>query len=113
MRPVVHPDGSVLLVSADVLLDRNDALRLRILLFPDPQIKRSAIDIGNQVNLALMLGEGRSRRAPGESPGARAFVDGHTVILSERRIADRLIVRRRRPVAAEVAAGRSRERTRR
>src|ERR1700722_7766988 len=104
MGTVVHPDGAGLLVGADVLFDGNHVLGLRVALFPNAQVERSAVDIGNQMNLALMLGQGGSRRAPGESPGACAFVDWDPIILDERRISDLFIVRRGRPAAAQVRA---------
>ena len=55
MRASVHPDRPRLLVGADVVLDRNDALRFRILLFPDPQRERPVVDVGRHVHAALML----------------------------------------------------------
>ena len=55
MRAAVHPDRARLLVGADVVLDRDDALRFRILLLPDPQRERAVVDVGRHVHAALML----------------------------------------------------------
>ena len=74
MRPAVHPDGSLLLVGADVALDRDELLRVRILLFPDPHLQRTAVDVRGDVDLALMLSQRQARGVPavGVQPGAVA-----------------------------------------
>ena len=55
MRAAVHPDRAVLLVCAVVDAVRDDHLRGRILLFPDPKLVRAAVDVRDVVRLALVL----------------------------------------------------------
>ena len=57
MRPVIQPNGPSLFVRADVILDRDRSLRLRIALLPNVQVQRPAINVRSHVHLALMLGQ--------------------------------------------------------
>ncbi len=64
MRTAVHPDGARLLISADVIFDRDHLLRVRILLVPDPQMQRSMINIRRHVHPALMFLQREARSVP-------------------------------------------------
>src|SRR4026207_279667 len=55
MRPAVHPNGSPLLIRAEVLLVRNDLLRRGLFLRPHPELQRTTIDVRKAIRLALML----------------------------------------------------------
>src|SRR2546426_11182846 len=81
----VHPDGPPLFVSADVLLDSNQALRLRILFFPDPQIQRPTINVGDDVNPALVLRNRQPACVPAQRELACAVRDRKTGIVDELR----------------------------
>ena len=83
MRTPVHPDRARLLVGADVVLDRDELLRVRIALFPDPELQRTSIYVGRDVHLALMLGQRQSRRIPAERPLPRAVGDRQAEIVAE------------------------------
>src|SRR6185369_1714473 len=98
MRTPIHPDSAVLFVSADVLANRDHPLRLLVLLFPDPHIERSTVNVGDDVNVALMFGYSQTRRAPGQAPSARSVGDGNSEIIGERRIANVFLVRRGSPL---------------
>ena len=75
MRPAIHPDGAPLLIGADVLLNRDQTLRLRILFFPDSQVQRAAINIRNDVNPALVFRYRQARRIPAQGKLPSAFGD--------------------------------------
>src|SRR5580704_5833644 len=100
MWPAVHPDGTILFVRADVQPDILQLLRLTVALFPDSQVQRPAHNVGSDVNLALMLRHGNSRRAPGEAEGARPFGDRNTQEVRDRGVADAFLMRLRCPGAA-------------
>ena len=75
-----------------------------VALFPDPQIERTAIDIPNQMDLALMLGHGDPRGAPGQPDSTRAFVDRNPQEVRDCRIAGTFLMWLRRPCAAQIDA---------
>src|ERR1043166_1587663 len=75
MRTAVHPDRPRLLVRADVVLDGDEDLRVRIALFPNPQLQRTTIDVRGDMHLTLMLGERQPRWVPAEGPLTRAVVN--------------------------------------
>src|SRR5579871_4256145 len=85
MRPAVHPDGAGLLIRADVLLDRDDLLRLRVLFIPDPQVQWAAIDIRRDMHLALMLRKCEPRGVPAFRPEASSVSDGEPGVIHELR----------------------------
>ena len=55
MWAAVHPDRPGLFVRADVVLDCHELLRFGILLLPDAQLQRAAIDVRRDMHLTLML----------------------------------------------------------
>src|ERR1700688_2997711 len=61
MRAAIHPDGAVLFIGTDVLLDGDDMLGLRVFFVPDSQLERATIDVGSNVHLTLMLRHGQAR----------------------------------------------------
>src|SRR5690348_13888752 len=83
MRTAVHPDGSELRPGADVVLDSNDLLCLGVLLLPNAEIERPAINIWRDVDAALLFPKGKSRRIPTFRPLARRVVDGQPEIVNE------------------------------
>src|SRR6266850_1563112 len=109
----VHPDGPPLFVRADVLLDCNQTLRLRILFFPDPQIQRPTINVGNDVNAALMLRNRQPACVPAQGELACAVRDRKTGVVDELRsgTAFRLVfMNDGLPISREVQTGRRVER---
>src|SRR5687768_3957054 len=85
MRAAIHPDGPGLLVCAAVHLDGLQVLRLRMLLFPDAQVERSAEDIRRHVDAALLFRERDARGVPAVGVLARGVVDGQAEIVAELR----------------------------
>ena len=57
--------------------------RLRIAFFPDPQLQRSAVDIRNGVDLALVFLQGQSQRVPAEGPLARRVAHGKPEVVDQ------------------------------
>src|SRR5438309_1244256 len=113
MWTAVHPDGSPLFVRADVLLDCDEALRLRILFFPDPQIQRPTINVGDNMNAALVFGNRQPACVPAQSELACAVRYGKTGIVDELRAgtAFRLVLMNNGlPISREVQTGRRVER---
>ena len=76
MRAAVHPDDAVLFVSADGFVDGNQLMSDRISLLPDPHCKRPAVDVLDDVNLALVLRKRQTARSERESPLPRIVIDG-------------------------------------
>src|ERR1700730_621896 len=104
MRPVVHPNRSRLFVRADVVLDRDHPLRLLVAFFPNMQIQGSTVDVGSHVNLALVLGQGETRRIPTEREHAGAFSNWQSEIIDQLRAGNALwevFVKNGGPVARE------------
>ena len=83
MRAVVHPDGAVLLIGAGVVVDRDQVLRLRIALLPDAELQGAAIDVGDRVDLALVLRERQTVRIPAQGPLASLGVDRNAEIIDQ------------------------------
>src|SRR5207249_7584622 len=103
MRAAVHPDRARLFVGTDVVLDRNEFLTLRIALFPDAQLQRTAIDVRRDVYLTLMFLEGQARRVPAERPLPGGVVDGKAGIVRE--VGARNALREVLVIAGRPAAG--------
>src|SRR5688500_17421905 len=105
MRTAVHPDSACLLVGADVVLDRDDALRLGIFLFPDSQLQRTVVDVRRDVHAALVLLQRQARGVPAVSEEPRGAVDGQAKVVAEVRpwsaILLVLVIAIRNPVAGE------------
>ena len=78
MRPSVHPDCSILFVSADRFVNRDETVGDRISLFPDPHRERSPMDVFDDVNLALMFRKRETTGPEGQPPLAGVVVDGKT-----------------------------------
>ena len=78
LRTVIHPNGARLLVVVDVIPDRDKFLRYRIPLLPNPQIQGAAVNIADNVDFALMLGNGKARRIPSQRVRASAVRDGES-----------------------------------
>src|SRR6516165_12082595 len=112
MRPTIHPDRAVLFIGADILADRDHRLRLRIFVLPDTEVQRPAENVRGYVDLALVLRQRKTRRIPGQPPGACTFRNRHAVVFTDGRITRALLVRERRPSAAEVSSRRTVERPR-
>src|ERR1700730_13312015 len=64
MRAAVHPERTGLFVVIDVLFNGDEFLRDRVALIPDLQIQRAAIDIGDDVDFALIFGYGEAGSIP-------------------------------------------------
>src|SRR5688572_16048685 len=85
MWPSVHPDRALLFVGADRLMDRDQLVGHWIALLPDPRGERSAMDVVDDVHLALVL---HQRKAPGpirQAPLPSLFVDRQAEELDQRR----------------------------
>src|SRR4051812_21870838 len=83
MGTAIHPDGPGLLIRADVLLDRDNLLRLGIFFGPNTKVEWASIDIRRDVHLALMLGQRKARRVPTLGPEAGAVSDGKTRVVDQ------------------------------
>src|ERR1700752_4256138 len=83
MRSPVHPNRARLFVGADVVLDRDDLLRLGILLLPNAQVQRAVVDVGRHVYAALMLLKRQARGIPALSEQARGVVDRDAEIVAK------------------------------
>jgi hypothetical protein len=55
MRTSIHPDHAMLLVGVDRFMNRDQLVRDRIALFPNPCPERAAMDVGNDVHLAFVF----------------------------------------------------------
>ena len=65
-------------------------LRLRVLLFPDAQVGRPAIDVGRHVHAALLLGQRDAARVPAVGELARRVGDGQSEVVAQLRTGDAL-----------------------
>ena len=83
MRAAVHPDGAGLLVGADVVLDGDHLLGLRVLLLPDAQVVGAAINVGDAMDAALLLGQRHAGGAPAIGAEAGGVVDGKAQIIAQ------------------------------
>jgi hypothetical protein len=72
-----------LIVGADVVLDRDDLLRLGILLLPDAEVQRAVVDVGRHVHATLMLLKRQARGIPALSEETRGVVDRDAEIVAE------------------------------
>src|SRR5438034_10871124 len=90
MRAAVHPDRPFLLVSTDVLLDRDQFLADGVALLPDSQLQRTTIDICGGVDLTLVLRSFQTQRIPTERPAARRVIHRQSEVIDERRSRDAL-----------------------
>src|SRR5436190_8453887 len=84
MRPAVHPEDTALLEVRDVHVNRDHLLRLRIALFPDAHVERTAKDVRRRMRPALMLGNRQTRRIPRLGKGARLVGNRKAEIVAER-----------------------------
>src|SRR5881397_2412711 len=109
MRAAVHPNGPPLLIRADVLLNRDQPLGLRIFFFPDSQVQGPAINIRNDVNAALMFRYAQTRGIPAQGKLPRAFGDRKTEVVHERWTENALrlvLMKQGCPVSGEIQPGR-------
>ena len=77
MRAAVHPDRARLHVRSDELPIRDDLLRRRIFVFPQPKLQRAAIDVRDVVRLALMLEQRDARDVERLGVAARGVIQRH------------------------------------
>src|SRR5579863_5073391 len=89
MRAAVHPDSSRLFVVVYVLLDGNELLRLRVSLFPNPDVQRAAVDVGHDVRFALMLRHGETGSVIAQSRKTSSFIDRKPEVVRQLRTRDR------------------------
>ena len=68
MRSSIHPDRPVLFVRADGFVDGDQLMRDRITFLPDSHLERTAMNILDDVNLALVLRKRQAARSVGQSP---------------------------------------------
>ena len=83
MRAAVHVDRPRLIVGADVMLDRDELLRVRVPIFPDAEVQRTAIDVGRDVHAALLFRQRDPRRIPAVGELPRRRVDRQAEIVAE------------------------------
>ncbi len=76
MRAAIHPDSAGLLVGTDVHLDGDDLLSIGVLLFPQAEGHGAAIDVGHDVDAALLLLESEAGGVPAIGAQAGGVVDG-------------------------------------
>ena len=77
MGTAVHPNRSILLVRAQILLDRDDFLRAWFFLVPNPELQRPAINVRKIVGLALVLEKIDARHVEALGVHAGGVVQGN------------------------------------
>src|ERR1039457_849866 len=64
-----------LFVSADVILDGDHALRIRVFLLPYAQGHRAPVNVSGEMDTALLFGQRNPRGIPAVSTQPRSIVD--------------------------------------
>ena len=108
MRASIHPYRPRLLIGADVLIDRDQFLRIGIAFFPDPYAQWSPVDVAHGVDLALVFGQRVPGRVPTEGELASLRVDRESEVIHQRGSGaafEAVFLPRWRPVAGEVELG--------
>jgi hypothetical protein len=83
MRAAVHVDRPGLIVGADVVLDRDELLRIGVPILPDAKIQRAAVDIRRDVHTTLLFRQRDAGRIPAVGELSRRRVDRQTEIIAE------------------------------
>ncbi len=82
MRAAIHPDGAGLLVGADVHLDGDDLLGVGVLLFPQAEGHGAAIDVGDDVDAALLFLQREAGGVPAIGAQAGGVVNGEAEVIA-------------------------------
>ena len=75
VRASIHPDGPFLLVRADGLPDCDELMGDGISFLPQPHGERAAVDVLDDMDLALVLGKRKPAWAIGQTPLACVVID--------------------------------------
>src|SRR5262249_13936942 len=103
----IHPDRATLLVSTDGFLDRDQLMCDWIPFLTEPHLQGAAVNIFDDMDLALVLGKRQPPRAVSQSPLPRVIIDRKADEFNERRARSALrfvfiIGSRRRPYSSQV-----------
>src|SRR6185503_9428013 len=85
MRAAIHPDNAMLFVSADRFVNGYKLMRHRVPLLPDPHGKRAAVNVSDNMNLALMLQQRKAAGSKRQAPLSRLIIDRKALEFDKRR----------------------------
>ncbi len=82
MGPAVHPDGPLAFERLTEPVDRDEAMRVRVSLFPCPRVSECPHLVWRGVAVALMMPKRQPRRIVRQGEQTAGLVDGDAAIIA-------------------------------